>query len=500
MSPKLVMVPLRLLRRGRLSAFLSGDELAEKVLRGGLWVSLALGVDKVLGLARSVVLARLLFPEDFGLMGVVMVALVGLEVFTNATTGIEMAIVQHRRVDERLLNTAWTISIIRGIALSFLLFFSAPLFAAFFHRGELTPLLKAASVVFFISGLKNVGFVLLQREMDFRRRTLLRVWTNGMGTLVAVILAFILRNVWALVIAYIIESLIGTVGSYFVHPFRPHLAFDPICARQLFWFAKFIFIEGIMVYLTTQGDDVVVGKALGMEALGFYTLAYMVVNVFKSFGKISWEVAFPAYSKVQEDKGELGAYYSKALKGALFLALPLAGLLFGFAPEIVEVVYGAKWLPAVLPIRVFCFLGGFMAIGAVIGPLFPGIGRPDILLKIKLWDFSVMAGLIFPSVKYLGVTGAALAVTVAYLVNVGLHIHFLGQVLPGIRRGILKGISHPLTSTLGMLLAIGMTKRFWSDFHSIGALLVMLLLGMGIYLTCYYVLGHGMSPKMIKGV
>jgi len=447
-----------------------------------------------LGLVRSIFLARLLFPEDFGLMGMVMVALVGLEVFTNATTGVKMAIVQRKRVDERLLNTVWTISIFRGIALWLLLFLSAPVLSSFFHRSELTPLLKAASVVFFISGLKNIGFILLQKEMDFRRRSCLRVLTNGTGTLVAVVLAFLLRDVWALVIAYIIESLVGTVGSYFVHPFRPRLEFDPVCARQLLWFAKFIFVEGIIVYLTTQGDDIVVGKALGINALGFYTLAYIVVNVFRSFGMISWEVTFPAYSKVQEDKKGLELYYSKALRGVLFLALPLAGLLFVLAPEIVEVVYGAKWLPAVLPMRVFCFLGGFMAIGAVIGPLFPSIGRPDILLKIKLRDFLIMAVLIFPLVRYLNITGAALAVTVAYSVNVGLHVHFLGQILPGVGRGILKGISRPLTSTLGMLLSIGIAKHFWNDFHSLKTLLVMLLLGIAIYLTCYYALGY-ISPK-----
>ena len=492
MSSKLVTV----LRRGRLSAFLGNDELAEKVLRGGFWVSLALGVDKVLGLVRSVVLARLLFPEDFGLMSVVMVAMVGLEVFTNATTGVEMAIVQHKRADDRLLNTAWTVSILRGTALWFLLFFSAPLFSSFFHRSELTPLLRAASVVFFISGLRNVGLVLLQKEMDFRRRSFLRVLTNGTGTLAAVVLAVLLRDVWALVIAYIIESLVRTVGSYFVHPFRPRFDLDPECWRRLFRFAKFIFIQGIVIYFISKGDDIAVGKILGIKALGFYTLAYMVVNMFRSLGEVIWEVTFPAYSKVQDDRGKLEANYLRTLRWASFLILPAAGLLFCLAPEIVEVVYGPKWLPAVVPMRMFCFLGGFVALASPTDPVFLGVGRPDISFKISLCESVSIGVLILPSIEYLGVTGAALAVTLAGLFNAGLQIYFLKGILPGIGKGILKNLAPPLASVSGMVLVVGAVRWFWGSFRSLGMLVGALLLGSIVYLAFYY--GFE-GRRMLKG-
>lgn len=467
-----------------LDFFGTDETLTRKVVKGGIWVSIGFSIEKVLGFIRSVVLARLLMPEDFGLMGVAIVAIGGLTVFTN--TGIEPAIIQRKKIDKYLLNTAWVISVGRGCILALLLFVSAPLIATFFSKEKLIPILRVISIIFLVSGIRNIGFVLLQKELDFRRRTYFKACTGSLTTMAAIVLAFMFRNVWALVFAEVIGSILGLIGSYFIHPFRPSFTFKFKHARELISFGKFIFIEGIIIYLITRGDDAVVGKVIGITGLGYYTLAYTVANMFtRDITGIVTEVVFPAYAKIQDEKDKLAAGYLKVLTITSFIIFPTAGLLFAFSPEFVKIIYGPKWLPIILTLQILCFLGVFRAIGATMGPVFTGTGRPDILMKIKLRELGLMVIIIFPFVKYWGINGAAMAGTLTYLLSLGLHMYYLNCILSKIIGNIFNALRSTLIATCGMVLTILMGKYFISDISSVVILLALFVISVLIYFICF---------------
>ena len=472
------------IRNAASALFRDGGTLTQKVMRGGVWVAISFGAEKVLGIVRSVILARLLIPEDFGLMGVTAVALAGLSIFTS--TGIESAIIQRKDSNERILNTAWLISIIRGFLLCVLLLIAAPYVALFFNDSRLILIVRAMSVIFLSSGFKNIGLILLQKELDFRRKTYLGFTVSVCTTTTAIVLAFFLKSVWALVLAEIVGSFVGLLASYLIHPFRPTLGFESSYARELLGFGKFIFVQGIIIYLITQGDDAVVGKMLGMTSLGFYTLAYAVANMFtKGITEIISQVSFPAYSKIQDERDPLAAGYLKVLAVTSFLVFPMAGLLFAFAPEFVEMVYGQKWLPIVLPMQVLCFLGIFRATASTIGPVFVGTGRPEIPMKIKLWELILMVAIIYPLAKYWGIIGVALAGTLTYLLSLGLHLYFLEKILPRIKRDVFRTLRSPFISTLFMALVIMGGKCFLFTQRSPGGVLLTFFSGGAAYLVSY---------------
>ena len=231
--------------------FKTEGTLAQKAVQGGFWVFLSFSFGKVLNFIRIIILARLLLPSDFGLMGLAMLSIGAIEVFT--TTGIIQALIQRKECDEEVLNTGWVISILRGFLLFLILFFGAPYIARFFDNSLLTSILRIISITFLFSGFSNIGLILLPRELDFKRKTYFNLATSLLTTIVIITLAFILRTVWALVIGLVIGSVIGLIASYFIHPFRPKIRFNLQISKELLGFGKWNICVGPGIYQNIPG-------------------------------------------------------------------------------------------------------------------------------------------------------------------------------------------------------------------------------------------------------
>lgn len=368
-------------------------------------------------------LARLLAPSDFGLYGIALLSLSALETFSQ--TGFTQALIQKKEDTKLYLDTAWTFQVIRGLVLAIILVLGAPLMGAFFGEPRAVLLVRVLGAAVFLKSLGNIGIVYFRKELKFHKQFVYEFSGTFADLAVAIPAAFILRSVWALVFGLLAGNLARTVISYFVHSYRPRLGFSQEQFKELFAFGRWILGSTIVVFLATQGDDIFLGKVLGVTALGFYQMAFRFANLPGSeFGVLS-RVAFPAYSKLQDNIPKLKTAYLKMVRFVTFLAIPLAGGIFMLGPQFTQIFLGDKWMPIVPALRILVISAMVRVTIGTGGALFNARGRPDIDFKMNLARVITLAITIYPLTVLWKISGTSLAVFLA--VCAGIPIWLIGS-------------------------------------------------------------------------
>jgi len=316
-----------------------GETLSQKVVKGGFWVFLLRIVNRGFSLVRLIILARILSPSDFGLMGIALLTMSTLETFSQ--TGFQQALIQKKENIRSYLDSSWTALIFRGFILFVILYFIAPYAAIFFDAPKAKPIIQVIGFTVLFRAFTNIGVIYFQKELEFNKQFIYQFSGTLADFIVAISAVLILKNVWALVLGSLAGSIVRCLISYLIHPYRPKLNFNLEKIKELFGFGKWILGSNILAFLLTQGDDIFVGKLLGTTALGFYQMAYRVSNMpATEITHVISQVTFPAYSKLQGNIPKLREAYLKVLQFTAFLSFPIAGLIFILAPDFTKIFLG----------------------------------------------------------------------------------------------------------------------------------------------------------------
>jgi lipopolysaccharide exporter len=459
-----------------------GNSLLERVLHGGFWTFALRIVNRSFDLIKTIILARLLIPNDFGLFGIAMLALSSLDSFSQ--TGFDQALIQKKENAQAYLNSAWTIQLIRGTILAIILFIGAPLIAIFFNEPRVVLMIKVLGLAQFFKSLRNVGAIYFQKNLEFHKEFFYQFSGTLANLLVALPIAFIFRSVWALILGILAKYIIQAITSYIIHPFRPSLNFNKDKIKELINFGKWIFLGSIASFLYTQGDDIIVGKFLDTSALGLYQLAYIISNSpVTEITQVISKVTFPAYSKLQNDIKKLRSAYLKVLQITTSVSIPLSvGIIF-IANDFTRIFLGNNWLPMVPAIQILASYGLLRSILATGGPIFQAKGRPDINTKLQILGVVLLAILIYPLTIKWDIVGTSMA-TVIYLSCLApISFYYIAKIVKTPLRKILKKIYPPMISSAIMLLILFFVKKeilsnleIWEFFLNIG-------LGVIIYIS-----------------
>lgn len=399
-----------------------------RVVRSGIWVTASNALGSLLNIARSIVLARLLSPEMFGLMGLAGIAIRTLETVTRP--GVAQALIARQKAFDEAAATAFTMLVLRGVLLAGLLALVAPWVSAFYAEPELERMLQALSAVFVLGGFVNIHTIARQKELDFRRLTYLGTTTNVLGTVATIAAAFWLRSVWALVIGQLVTAAFNAILSYAFIGGRPRFAWDAASARELFAYGKFITGSSIILFVATEIDSAVIGKLLGVEQLGFYTLAFTIANIpTANLSKMAAGIMMPAYSKLQSDRAALSRAFLRTQSLVMLAVVPATVGIVVAAEPLLVAVYGEKWLPAVVPLQVLALFGLLRALAAFNGYLFEGMSIPRVAFQLGVLRLLVVAPLIVPMSSRYGLLGAAVTVTVGIAVQWLAGFRFLRREL-----------------------------------------------------------------------
>ena len=389
--------------------------LSARVAQSGAWL---LGLNmfrRMLEFGRTIILARLLVPADFGLVAIAGLALSATEAFTE--TGFQAALIQNKHATTQYLNTAWIVSVFRGLILTGTLIMAAPLVGAFFGNNLVTPVLQVSAVSLALSGFTNIGIIAFQKELQLKKLVWLEFASTLVSLVVSVTLAWLSRNVWAIVVGSLAGAAARMIFSYLMHPFRPKLRFDWRQAKELHAFGKWVFGSSVLWFVVLQGDDLFIGKVLGLTALGFYQLAYRIGNIpATEVSHVISKVTFPAYSKLQDDPKRLREAFLRVVELTGIILFPLVGGIIALADELTCLFLGTKWLPMVPALQILALAGLLRAIGVVAGSVILATGKPALDTRVQLLRFIVLAIAIYPLTKHWGILGTSVAVLSSILV------------------------------------------------------------------------------------
>lgn len=461
-----------------------GESLGNRTVNAGAWAAILSVSTRLLRLVRTLVLARLLAPNDFGLMGIAVLALALLQTFTKS--GLDRALIQREGDIKLHLNTVWTVAVVRGLLLGVVLFIGAPLVGRFFDSTEAVPLLRALALVPVVQGFTNIGVVFFDKELLFRERFLFRSVPRIVELAVSIGFAIWLRNAWALVLGMVAAQVAATVASYIAHNYRPRLGIDTARLKELLGFGIWVTANGILIYLMLNIDDIVVGRLLTPEDLGLYQMAFTITTLIAvEIAFVVHQVTFPAFSKLQSKPESLRRAYVQTLQMVAFVAIPVAAGLWFVGPTAVEYLLGEKWLgllPAFGPLIIW---GLVRAVGGSAGSLFSSIGKPSVNTAVYGAATVVLGALIFPFTELGGIAGAAWA-TVAAATAFLIHIALAGRELKTGWWTVIRPIVIPGIGTVLMLGTLLFVASLLPNSDSPWLLLWGPLVGATVYALAIY--------------
>ena len=411
------------------------DSLTERTLTGARWMASSALAGRVIGFARAIILARLLVPDDFGVFSMAITVVGAFEALTRL--GLEQSVIASRYSNSAALgihlDTAWTVEIIKRIAMAVVLTLTAPYSARFYGVDELRVILPVLGAVLVVQGLQNIGLFILRRQLSFKRILWHESITLTITAAASILLAlFVRRDVWALVWGELIGAAAGVFTSYAFFPRRPRFAFARNALSRIFGFGKHAFVIGIAAYITTTADNIVVGRLLGASALGAYALAYNVISMSSiAVADVFNKVTLPAYAELSMDRPQqIPSAFAKVFGWSAAVLAVVTAMLWVCAEELVAVMYGEKWAVAGTALKVLAILGFVRGLVLVASSLLLGTDRPELVARGKLLEAALFVAIIYPLVSLLGVTGAGWTGVIVYSLALVMRLRLLDVAVP----------------------------------------------------------------------
>ncbi len=452
--------------------------LTDRTLFGFLWIMTGSGIQVVLKIGVLAVLARLLSPQEFGLVGMAVIVVELSKMLTQM--GIGPAIVQRKEIEKRHLTTGFTISLFMGLFFAGLIVLLAPFMESFFRMKGLAPILRAISLVFLVDSLTLIGHALMQRNMKLKVMAAIEVisYAIGYGAL-GIILGYLGWGVWALVVAHLAQAVLHAILLVCIQPFSKKPGFELQAFKELIHFGGGMTIGRLANYLANQGDNLVVGRMLGAAALGIYGRAYQfMVMPAGLFGTALDKALFPAMAKVQDDKQRLSKAYLTGVSVIALISIPVSALLVLLAPEIVSVLLGDKWTAVIFPFQILAFSLLFRmsykmsdSLARATGAVYKRAWRQ------VLYAFMVISGSYIG--QFWGLPGVAAGVAVALVTNFLMMGHLSLKLTSSSWLDMLKAHQHGFI--LGAVTAVlGYTLVTFCRAYIGTPILILLITSIGI--------------------
>lgn len=351
-------------------------------IQGTLWSYASVYSGKLVVFFSTLILARVLIKEDFGLAGYALVFISFLDVLNDL--GIGAAVIYYRD-DARVLNTAFWLNVLAGIALFGLTWAAAPLAGAFFDDLRAVPLTRVMALTFPLTAVGNIHASLLRKNLSFKRKAVPDfIKSLGKGTL-SVVLAWQGFGAWSLVIGQVGGVGLAAVVLWIASPWRPQFTFARDSVKQLLAYGSNIVAGDALGTLINQADYLIVGRVLGAVALGSYTLAFRIPELLvKQFCLIVGRVMFPSYSKIKKEEGKLGQSFLVTMRYLTLITVPVSLGLAVIARPLVLLFFTEKWaeiIPIMIAISLYTLI---RSLTFNIGGVYKAQGRPDLLLKLSL--------------------------------------------------------------------------------------------------------------------
>lgn len=426
-----------------------------------LWQIIQLGGDKLFFAIRILVLARLLTPEDFGLVAIATTAMGFFQSISDV--GLIPALVQRKDITEKQYNSVWTIGILRASLITGVLITCAPLIAIVFDEPQVIPIIRVLALYPVLAASISIKIAEQNRNLSFRPLAVLKLVESAVKAVVSIAFATVF-GLWGLVTGTLVGIATIALLSYILAPHRPRLVLDREAIQPLIEFGRWMFVNNLIALAGGSLLRIVITRQLGTSALGLYYLATQLANLPSEVSSgVFGAVAFPMFSRLQADVIRVKRAFRIVVVGTTALLYPACLLIVVLAPRIVTEILGPKWNGTETIIQILSLATLIGIFGDTVVEILKGLGKPEKMTAMGLAQTLVLIALVSPFTHQFGLNGSALASIPSVLLSQFMGIMFMRQLVPQ----PLSGLGRPMSAVIIASLT-GATVAFFLNKQLIG--------------------------------
>jgi lipopolysaccharide exporter len=403
---------------------MSEDDLKGKTIRNISYNAAGKAVTLALVSISNIILARILVPNDYGIVAFANVIVGLLWLFNDF--GVNTAVVQKPSLGKKDLYTAFSVKIGLGCAAACVGLIMAPLATFFFDNADVVNVIRVLCANFILAVFCFIPGVLMTRELEYKQLTVIAVVSTASGTLVSIIMAIAGYRYWSLVGSVVMISIVNAILYNVMKPVRIKISYDHRIAKNIMIFGGSVLLSRVVIYGIFNSDNFIIGALNGADVLGYYALAFnWGAFVCTLASSVVLSVLFPTFSRIQGDRKKLCLWYLAVIEKIAFFGVVSYVILFVVAREfLIEILGGGtdKWMQSSSCLRIFCAYGLIRILLEPIGSVCMAIGKPGTILKANLLAVVFQIAFIYPVLKSFGIEGVAVLVTVAYSLQYFIYV------------------------------------------------------------------------------
>lgn len=462
------------------------SDLKTKTIKGMFWSFSEIVSLQGINFLVQIFLARLLMPEDFGLIGMITIFIAVSQSLIDS--GFTSAIIREKNITNTDYSTVFYFNLVVSIVIYFTLFFSSPLISNFYNEPRLVSIIRILSVVIIINAFGLIQRTILIREIDFKTQTKITFISSVLSGIVAVIFAFLGLGVWALVIRQILMQLIQSLMLINHNKWIPSLSFDINSFKRLFGFGWKILVSGLINTLYQNIYYPIIGKFFSVTDLGFFTNAKKMNDIpSMATSQAVQKVSYPVLSQIQDNEKSLKNGFSKAIRNTTFINFPLMMGLAAIADPLIKFLIGEKWAPSIPYFQILCFAGMLYPLHALNLNILQVKGRSDLFLKLEIIKkiigiISIIVVLFFG----LGIIGLLWAQVFTSIIGFFINSFYSKRMIDYSTRDQIKDI-YPIFFASIIMAGITYSLTFFLDVRNIFLLLIQIPVAILVYITLSYI-------------
>lgn len=425
---------------------------ARSILSSFGWVGLSHYSERALGFLTTLVLARYVAPQDFGIIALASIMIEILMMFKDL--GINQALIFQREDIQKTSVTAFWMLAGYNTALFGLALLTAPFAAKFYDNPVIMPVAILLSSTMVWDSLRAVPFTLLTKEMQFKKLLIPETVPMLGASILSIVMAVNGMGVWSLVVRSLMISLGRLVLIWRFTDFRPAFEFSMPHAKQLFSYGKYIIGSSLLLVVMYNIDKLFISRISGLVALGFYELATRIAKIpISELSHLVGYVTFPAFSKMNRDPEMIRSAFLATIRYTGIISIPVSLGLALFGPLLIAGIYGPQWEPMSVPLQILCVYGLFRSFSSIIHDAFKAMGRPDKMQKYILMRLAPIGILGIPALYYHGLEGICLLIAATHLTVLLLEMKAIGSMLSTGLLRIIQPVCFPLLVSLTLIPA-----------------------------------------------
>lgn len=405
-----------------LRQLVSGESLKAQLWRGGAWLGGGSFLEQLLRFGRNMLLARILAPEAFGTMAIILST---TSIFQSLSdVGVRESLIQNPRgAEEEYTTAAWWLAFGRSIGLYVCLFVGAPLLASFYRNPQLTALLRVAAVGLLFEGAISSKAYVAVKHLQFRTWALINHCGGIAGVIITVGLSFFIRNAWALAIGFAVENAARFLLSYALCPCAPWRSFHRAASSDLLKFSRGMVGLSLLNLIFSRTDIFVLAKLFSPAELGFYSMAVYLIQTPSSFiVNLLGQTFMPTFARIQQDEPRLNRMFLQVSVAAVLIGMPVIAFLVFCGRSLLSLVYGQAYAVGSAALTVASGVALMNVLNALITTVFYAKGRPQLHRRSVAMMAVLMMVLTYPLARHFGLLGgqlgAAVAIAVGYIFQV----------------------------------------------------------------------------------